>query len=661
LHGVSQVSVGKTVTTRRCGLSLGRKRAGRKALSAFTSLMVLFALVVPFVGSAGAQQQNQITGLTLTPETDSAPTGTCNAFTVTLTEATTQQDPNPGAEGETVDVRVVDADQAQAPGNNQNQSNVQFCQPALSTTPNTGGNSGPNPQSPSEVVNQGNNPTQRNAEFTPTDANGQITFGILSTDTGTFSVTAYFDADNDDQVDANEFQDTSTKTFTAGGAQAARTVSCVPDNDSNPEGTTHTFLCTVSGEGGAALANVGLSFDVTQGPNNEEIGPTPCQGGTFGTAPNQTVTGGTTNQQGQIVCSYTDTGNNTANSLPGTDTIVAFVNQQSTTGGATGPGLDPGEPSDQITKTWFGPANNIQCVPDQTGQGAGQTTQPGGVTTVTCTVTDASNTGTGTGTTTGNPVPGITISFTETGPGVFRNPNQPQTCTTGANGSCSVEIQTAANEEGTTTVTGTIVGVNNTPNTPNQAQPGTQSNCTNGTPTAGTNARCSDTATIVFAQQQPQEFECSNNEDDDNDGDTDFPNDEGCFGAEDDSEDTDGEGPGDPEEVRHERNVQITRDDHVRIPGKGKGLLIRGVVTSTDFESCAQAVPVKVQILVGGEWITRKSDTTNDNGVFKVLIRHVHAKYRAVATRYQIEDTDNNRIDICERASDEERHRRREG
>lgn len=98
---------------------------------------------------------------------------------------------------------------------------------------------------------------------------------------------------------------------------------------------------------------------------------------------------------------------------------------------------------------------------------------------------------------------------------------------------------------------------------------------------------------------------------------------------------------------------------HVTVGGKNKpALLIKGIVNApSGITRCEKQVPVKVQIRAGGEWITRKSDTTNNNAVFKVLIRDVQAKYRAVATKFQsVNPNRSNEIDECLKAADKRRH-----
>ena len=117
--------------------------------------------------------------------------------------------------------------------------------------------------------------------------------------------------------------------------------------------------------------------------------------------------------------------------------------------------------------------------------------------------------------------------------------------------------------------------------------------------------------------------------------------------------------PPPPPEVRHDRDISITGFGHVRIPAKrSRGLVVKGRVTASGgYDGCTDAAPVKVQIRVGDRWVTRKTDLTNDNGVFKVLIRDVKAKYRAVAPKHQFEDPDSQVLQICQRASDVRRHR----
>jgi hypothetical protein len=109
----------------------------------------------------------------------------------------------------------------------------------------------------------------------------------------------------------------------------------------------------------------------------------------------------------------------------------------------------------------------------------------------------------------------------------------------------------------------------------------------------------------------------------------------------------------------HARTVRLEPFRHVDIfSNKRDGLQIKGQVLANDgFEGCEAQVPVKVQIRAGREWVTRKTDTTNDNGIFKVLVRDFSGRYRAVATKFQISNPNNsNETDECLKARDIRRH-----
>jgi len=82
-------------------------------------------------------------------------------------------------------------------------------------------------------------------------------------------------------------------------------------------------------------------------------------------------------------------------------------------------------------------ARNISVAPKTSSQTSG------GSQTLEATVIDRFN----------NPVPGVLVDWTESGPGAFRNQN---TCRTDANGKCSVEVASLQPESGDETVTATI-------------------------------------------------------------------------------------------------------------------------------------------------------------------------------------------------------------
>jgi len=143
--------------------------------------------------------------------------------------------------------------------------------------------------------------------------------------------------------------------------------------------------------------------------------------------------------------------------------------------------------------------------------------------------------------------------------------------------------------------------------------------------------------------------------DNDGDGFVDFPRDPSCTSTNDDTE-----GPANAAVELHSRTVQITALRHVKTASsQSDALLVKGqVVTADGFEECSQAAPVKVQLRVAGQWVTRKSDVTNENGVFKVLVRDVKGRYRAQATKRQLQDPDgSDQLQECSKAKDSARHR----
>ena len=653
-------------------------KTGSKPLAFVTALMVLLALAIPFVGSALANHGAAANPATVnfTGEGDSAPANTCNEITLTANGAggTT------AAEGETIDIAVTmsDTDLTQDLA-------IGFCDPdgAQGTSSNLAGaqtnfqganqggqtESGQNPICDVDDTNDDqNNGTYSDANFgslSPnavpgvsgctlrsntastgtefpavihdecfTDNAGQCSFGITSNQEGTANVIAWFDNDQGEVVtpggnvantsssdytpDATDPRDNFVKTWTTGGTTQATTVNCTPPTDSNPEGTRHEFRCTATNSAGQPVTGATITFDVTSGPNAEEIGPTDCAGNT--NQQGQTNAPATEDPAGEGqptgstsgACGYNDV--ITQQSPLGTDTITAYINNATPQSGQPVPttGPDAGEPQTTIQKTWVGPGRVIDCEPETA------TNQIGTTHVVTCTVRDRA----------GAPVQNVEVTFSNRGgPGSFTGP---VTSFTNAQGQVTVTQGTTAtfDPEGTTTIRGTITGQRGD-NTP-AGQTTAQNECLRaaGDPIGSTAGVCFDDVTKTWTRQGPPTTPPPTT-------------------------------PPPVEEVRHGRGVQITGFDHVKIPGKrSTGLIVKGrVTTDSGFEGCSNAVPVKVQIRLGGEWITRKTDTTNNNGVFKVLIRDVKAKYRAVATKHQIDDEDNSRLHICQRASDVRRHR----
>jgi len=221
------------------------------------------------------------------------------------------------------------------------------------------------------------------------------------------------------------FQDTSTKTWEAGGPENVESLECTPATDSNPEGSEHRFTCTARTATGTPAGGILPFFDVTAGPNAEEVGPTPC---TFSGA------------NGQSECAYTDVEG--AGSPPGTDTLTVYVNLTCPRPGVPecGPGPDADETQTTVTKTFHGPARVIDCEPEQATNRTRTTHE------VTCTVTDRA----------GVPVSGVEVTFDETGPGRFTTGEQEDDDTTNANGVATADVTASREEKGDQTITGSL-------------------------------------------------------------------------------------------------------------------------------------------------------------------------------------------------------------
>lgn len=298
--------------------------------------------------------------------------------------------------------------------------------------------------------------------------------------------------------------------------------------------------------------------------------------------------------------------------------------------------------SDSGTKEWTAElARNIDCTP------ASATNPPGTQHVVTCNVIDQFN----------NPVEGEPVDFTETGPG--RIDSDATNVETDANGDVEVVVTTTPAEQGTQEITATLDNSDPAPNNDecealaNRNDPGDPPNTLPG----AQEGNCSDTVEKEWTPTPKPE--CSDNVDNDGDGRTDFPADPDCTSSDDTSETG-------PTTVTHERTVKIKRVRHVDLPGRrNPALLIKGTVSANDgFTDCAKAVPVKVQLRAGGEWLTRKTDVTASNDgngdgayVWKVLIRDVPGMYRAVAPLFQINDTTANEVHSCLKAKDRAPHR----
>ena len=183
---------------------------------------------------------------------------------------------------------------------------------------------------------------------------------------------------------------------------------------------------------------------------------------------------------------------------------------------------------------------------------------------------------------------------------------------------------------------------------PTQSVSPTPSNTPSSTPSATPSSTPTSTPT------PPAKKQCEDKLDNDGDGFIDFPGDPGCTSTTDDVE-----APSDPAVAEHTRTVQITALRHVQVSGSNNtALMVKGQVSANDgLAECTQSVPVKVQLRLEGEWITRKSDVTNEQGIFKILIRDLRGRYRAQAVKKQLADpAGSDQVQRCIKAKAVKRH-----
>lgn len=251
--------------------------------------------------------------------------------------------------------------------------------------------------------------------------------------TGTDSIFVWVDNNANNGAEANEPNTTITKTW----AQAA------------PTGSTLAVTCSPN----QTTAGTGGSGSICQDPLTDKT-VTFTASVANGTPP--------TAQSGVLV-QWAITNNTPGTNEPSTDTeslnaascttdstgkcSVTLTNNTPTEGEsitvtATMPRQSGGSVTATSTKNWHNPGNgearNITVAPKTASQPSG------GVQAFTATVTDRF----------GNPVSGVVVNWSESGPGAFRN--GVSQCTTDATGKCTIEVQSLATESGDETVTATI-------------------------------------------------------------------------------------------------------------------------------------------------------------------------------------------------------------
>ncbi|MCU1587421.1 MAG: hypothetical protein JWN31_914, partial [Frankiales bacterium] len=273
----------------------------------------------------------------LSPDSDSAAAGTCNAFSVKVTDSAT---PGNGVPGQVVNL------EATLTGTTTGRT-LGFCNPGT-TNPTSTDAGGDDTTPANNPPNAGKVGTTTTALGTvTTNQNGDATFGIRSDQPGGATVRAYVDKNSNGTFDAaTEPSDTSTKTFTAGGATgnaaqdavAANGLTVSPPSQTAAVGDHVIYTVTARNGSGDTTPNVVINYKIT--------GANPSTGALAAT-----------NNSGAATLDYVATNS-------GTDTVTFWVNQ--TTAAPATPNADAGEPTATATTTIPGPPSgntiNLTCV-----------------------------------------------------------------------------------------------------------------------------------------------------------------------------------------------------------------------------------------------------------------------------------------------------------
>ena len=441
-----------------------------------------------------------------------------------------------------------------------------------------------------------------------TGANGQVVFPYTDVNTGTpngevDTITGIVDNNGDNAADTNSAGAAMTNTVSKFWFTAAPTAAEVvydPGADGTDCENTDALTDTEAPTNAVGTRHTFGCASVFNATNQ----PIPGEVVTFTSAgPGQfhnDADGDGLVDAGELVDTITVTTDVNGDALvtlyseeTGTQTVTATADAQSDSG----------------TKTWTAlAARNIGCEPETA------TNLTGTSHVITCTATDRF------GNLTSDAGANDTVTFSESGAGRITSASAPAL---GADGTVEVIVETTEGEEGTQTITGnlTVDGEVDGPTDLDDVcdQPANDGDAAGvGPADPGAPAgNCEDTVEKVWS-------------------DTPIP----------------------PVETDHARTAHLNRFKHINLGQGHRSLKVSGTLTTDDgFDACSANQPIKVQMRASGEWITRKSDKTNANGKFRVLVRDIAKKYRAVARKTQLVNDDGS-IDNCLRAvSNVRRHR----
>jgi hypothetical protein len=266
---------------------------------------------IPVLASTAASAAPGDT-IVMTPETDSASTGTCNVFTIQVRNSAGEPATS------TVDVTITERDTSAT-----ETADAEFC---TTQAEGAGSNTSDGFTAPSSgpTATQGTTTGDRDhAEFIP-NSDGIVTFGVASDQPQTLDIRAFLEDDNNDTFNEGETTDTSVKVFTQGGQDAITTLDAEPETGDAFTGEPTRILATARNAQGDTVANAPVDATFISGPN---------AGLNFDC--------GTTNNNGIAVCTVQAPN-------AGTDTIRVFADET----GRTPDRFDVGEPFDDVTRTF---------------------------------------------------------------------------------------------------------------------------------------------------------------------------------------------------------------------------------------------------------------------------------------------------------------------
>lgn len=347
------------------------------------------------------------------PVNDTASVGSCNAFTFTVTDAA----------GSPVGGARLDVEQRHATATDNvanNEPAVSFCTPGsganASAVDENAGDLRPPAESPDNAGTAGGETTGA------TNAAGQITIGVRvapangSNGTGTVSVQAFFETTDNDDRDTNEPQATATKTWIV---PEGRTIDCGPETATNATGVTQTVVCIVLDRFGEPVPNEGVTFTsggpgsltsatsvTTDASGRAQVTATSLQAG------NQTVTGTLTDDVDGAEPGHLDECDRAANDPAGAPAGIC---------------------ADSVTLIWTQATPfSVTLAPEEAWN------EPGTPHTFVATVRDQA----------GNPVAGVAVTWSSTGPGGFSSSET----TTNASGQAQAVASSDARGDQTITV-----------------------------------------------------------------------------------------------------------------------------------------------------------------------------------------------------------------